>query len=195
MAAAGTFVLGSSILGGPDVLGGTKTDVPAPVGGGSAAPVVSSFALTAPYFLIDLAAVMPSRFIPAGPPFVLGSSTLGGGDVLGDPASAVPNPFVLGSSTLGGSDVLGVTAAVPDTETDVLGRIVSIYDFFPPYPRVSIVQAGLTISPTTNRLQAITGQAEAQLAGSQVQFNLITQAGVEFSVAAIYNGRRSVFVG
>jgi hypothetical protein len=72
---------------------------------------------------------------------------------------------------------------------------VSIYDFFPPYPRVSIVQAGLTISPTTNRLQAITGQAEAQLAGSQVQFNLITQTGVEFSVAAIYNGRRSVFVG
>jgi hypothetical protein len=144
------FVLGSSPLGGVDVLGDTKPNVPVPVGG--------SFAITAPYFLIDVATVMSS-------PFILGSSPLGGGEVLGDFA------------------------------TDELGRIVSIYDFFPPYPRVSIVQAGLTISPTTNRLQAITGQAEAQVAGSQVQFNLITQAGVEFSVAAIYNGRRSVFVG
>jgi hypothetical protein len=117
-----------------------------------------SFALTAPYFLIDVAAVMPGVFI-------LGTSILGGGDVLGD------------------------------TETDLLAGIVSIDDFFPPYPRISIVQAGLTISPSTNRLQAITGQAEAQLAGSQVQFNLITQTGVEFSVAATYNGRRSIFVG
>jgi hypothetical protein len=177
------FILGTSILGGSDVLGDTtKTSVSAPVG---------SFALTAPYFLIDLAAVMPNPF------FILGSSTLGGGAVLGDPEAPVSNPpFILGSSTLGGGDVLGTETAVPDDiEADVLGRIVSIYDFFPPYPRVSIVQAGLTISPTTNRLQAITGQAEAQLAGSQVQFNLITQSGVEFSVAAIYNGRRSVFVG
>jgi hypothetical protein len=77
----------------------------------------------------------------------------------------------------------------------VLAGIVSIYDFFPPYPRVSIAQVGLTISPTTNRLQAITGQAEAQLAGSQVQFNLVTRAGVVFSISATYNGRRSVFVG
>jgi hypothetical protein len=178
------FILGTSILGGPDVLGDTKTGVPA-----TPAPV-GSFALTAPYFLIDVAAVMPPNR------FVLGSSTLGGSDVLGDTEAPVSNPFILGSSILGGSDVLApVGAALDDTETDVLGRIVSIYDFFPPYPRVSIVQAGLTISPTTNRLQAITGQAEAQLAGSQVQFNLITRAGVEFSVAAIYNGRRSVFVG
>jgi hypothetical protein len=119
---------------------------------------VASVSLTAPYFLIDVAAFLPNIFI-------LGSSILGGGDVLGD------------------------------TETDLLAGIVSIYDFFPPYPRISIAQAGLTISPTTNRLHAITGQAEAQLAGSQVQFNLITQTGAEFSVAAIYNGRRSVFVG
>jgi hypothetical protein len=116
-----------------------------------------SFALTAPYFLIDVAAVMPG--------------------------------FILGSSILGGPDVLG------DTEADELAGIVSIYDFFPPYPRVSIVQAGLTISPTTNLLQAITGQAEAQLAGSKVHFNLVTQAGAAFSIAAIYNGRRSIFVG
>jgi hypothetical protein len=119
---------------------------------------VASVSLTAPYFLIDVAAVLPNLFI-------LGSSILGGGDVLGD------------------------------TETDLLARIESIFDFFPPYPRISVVQAGLSISPTTGRLQAITGQAEAQLAGSQVQFNLITQTGVEFSIAAIYNGRRSVFVG
>jgi hypothetical protein len=116
-----------------------------------------SFALTAPYFLIDVAAVIPS--------FILGTSILGGGDVLGG------------------------------TESELLAGIVSIYDFFPPYPRVSIVQAGLTISPTTNRLQAITGQAEAQVAGSQVQFNLVTRAGAAFSIAAIYNGQRSIFVG
>lgn len=120
--------------------------------------IAGSFALTAPYFLIDVVA-------------------------------ALPNLFILGSSILGGGDVLG------GTESDVLAGIVSVYDFFPPYPRVSIAQVGLTISPTTNRLQAITGQAEAQLAGSQVQFNLVTRAGVVFSISAIYNGRRSIFVG
>jgi hypothetical protein len=147
--------------------------------------VVASAPLTAPFFLIDMATLLPGVFI-------LGTSTLGGGDVLGDPQSG---SFTLGSSVLGGPDVLGNTTRSDTEQTDFLTEVSVGPDEAYPFPRVLVTNVGVTAAPKTGLLTAISGQAFAFLSGSKVQFDLQTHNGSQFSILATYNGRQNVFVG
>lgn len=99
--------------------------------------VVATTTLTAPFFYIDLAALFPGVFI-------VGDSTLGGPDVLGDASYveiaailavndiAMANSFIVGSSILGGPDVLGG------------GPLVSIAQ-----NRACVISVGITRIPST----------------------------------------------
>jgi hypothetical protein len=106
-----------------------------------------------------------------------------------DVAALFPELFVLGDSLLGGDDVLG------DTQYDVLASVSVANDFFPPFPRVIVSTVGISASPTTGLLTAISGQVFAFVAGSQVQFNGVTAFGSTFSINAVYSGATNVFIG
>ncbi len=125
-------------------------------------PATATTTLTAPFFLIDVAALLPDLFI-------LGSSVLGGGDVLGDP------------------------------QYDLLAEVSVGPDAFPPFPRVIVSSVGITVAPQTGLITAISGQVFAFLSGSKVQFNLQTYYGSQFSVVATYDNNQgrsqNVFVG
>lgn len=152
--------------------------------------------LTAPFFLIDVAALFPKIF-------VLGESLLGGEDVLGesllggsDVLAGSPSLFEVGISFLGGPDVLGdIQHEVDIIETDALASVTVAKDFFPPLPRVMVMNVGITASPSTGLNRAISGEIFAFVAGSQVQFNMVTLRGFAFSLNAVYSGATNVFVG
>ena len=153
--------------------------------------VAPTITISAPFFLIDVAALFPELF-------VLGESPLGGGDVLGGTdiiTSDVTGEFVLGDSLLGGPDVLGGGTVLVDTPFDVLESVSVANDFFPPFPRVIVTTVGIAASPTTGLLTAICGQVFAFVPGSQVQFSGVTARGTTFSLNAVYSGATNVFIG
>lgn len=97
--------------------------------------------------------------------------------------------FILDSSDVGGDDVLGGDDMLS------LQSIVSVKGDFPPNPPVIVICAGLTISPKTGMLHAISGEAFAFSRGSRVEFLLTTNAGSMVSLTAVYNGGYKIFVG
>ena len=120
------------------------------------------------FFLIDLASVLPSAAI-----FILNSSLLGGPDVLG------------------GADGLGTGIGASDTLVEMIG----VNQFGNPTPPLAIIATvGLTLSPTTNLVQAISGIAYCNAPAATAQFTMLTSRGDTVLLTAIWNGRTNVNV-
>ena len=130
-----------------------------------------SVSMTAPFFLLDLADLIPEI---TGGVFILGTSVLGGPDVLGDEPS----------SESGGLE--------PDTLVEILG-----FNELPGIPPALVANVVLAISPSSNLIQAISGIAYCNAyppRASVIQFVLLTAGGNTIIVTATYNGRQSVNV-
>ena len=125
--------------------------------------------MTAPFFLIDLAQLLPGAAV-----FILNSSLLGGPDVLGV------------------SDVLGTGVG---GSSDTLVEMIGVNKFGNPTPPLAIIATvGLTLSPTTNLVQAISGIAYCNAPAATAQFTMLTSRGDTVLLTAIWNGRTNVNV-
>lgn len=125
----------------------------------------ASFELTSPYFLLDLSSVS------FGPVFILGTSVLGGPDVLGGSLRETGDTLV---------DIVSVNAFTQRINV----------------PIAAVAEVGLTLSPSTNLLQAISGIAFCyNTRGTVAEFVVQTMEGAIIKAYATYNGRQVVNVG
>ena len=138
----------------------------------------ASFDLTSPFFLFDLANIVPL------PVFIVNTS---------GPPVTVLGGTILGGSNLGGADPLGGSLG---NTGDTLQAVLSVNAFspLPKWPIAVIEGLGLALSPTTNLLQAVSGLAFCPSRGTVAQFVLQTAAGSLITVSAAFSGRQNVNV-
>ena len=102
----------------------------------------------------------------------------------------MPGAFVLGDSTLGGDDVLGDAS---DFIAEVI-NITDIGPEPIRFPAAIISSLGIAISPSSGQRQAISGIAFCNATNARAVFHLETGGGTEILLTAAYNGRTIVNV-